>query len=320
MARKKIRSANSSLGIKRFNKVLSETRKVLKKSGKDIPFDTARKYVSEFVYPHFNKIPTFKLTKKSINLQAKKVIRTIPPEDTSIISKKDNIDYLNWGDITGVEFYELEEIIKTVIPKDMIIQINAGKLGIIPFFKAKNWKLVRPEWIDLREEIREFAVTPEKASGASGSFLFYAQPFHLKGKPVNKNIKNNGIEFRLISDKYGDVYKEFKNIENEKVDIEAKGTREKGTKKRKLSEKLKELKKKKKKEHEEVNKIKKKGKNKSEVKDMLELRKTQLKIQRSIEKERRTLLESFKLGLISKKEYRKENEAIAKRYLDGNNK
>lgn len=318
---KHTRNKNSSLGIRRFNKVVSETRKAAKQEGKSLSFAQARKYVSEYVYPSLKKIPTYKLHKTVINKKAKTVFKHVPPEETEFIPKNENVDYLNWAEMIGIEFYELEEVITTVVPKQMIVQINAGQFGIVRYFKAGDFKKIRNEWVKIREDIREIAASKENPSGKSGSFYFAGILFHLKGKPDNKSIKNNGIEFDLLSDEFGEVFKPLNEIQKNRREIEPKGERKKGTKKRKLSEKLKEKKKENTREHRRTEELKKKlGTSKGAASEILKIKKEEKAIQKSIEREINTLFQAYKEGIYTKKEFKEEREKIINRFKPNNKK
>ncbi|MGH2642337.1 MAG: hypothetical protein ACRDE2_00185 [Chitinophagaceae bacterium] len=310
------RSPNSSLGLIRFNKVVNQARKELKKQNITLSAKELTHYTSLYIYPHLKKTPTYKLFNTVLAKETLKALKHIPPSDIDFVPNNDNVDYLNWGDFILVEFFELEEIIKNILPKELTIQINAGQLGMVPFFKVKDWKKVRSEWLEVLEEIRGIAQTTENPGGASGKFWFVPFLFHLKDKPNNKSIRNNGISFRLMSDDYGEIFKKEKLVDSNQMAIEPKGSRKKGTKKRNLAEKLKDIQKKKRKQFKEKETLLKKyGKNPKALNTISEISKNNLRIQRSIERETKQLMDAFKMGIYTAKEFKDERDKILKRYF-----
>lgn len=301
------RNKNSALGIIRYNKVLAASRKALKKQGYDLSYNEARTYVSNYIYPALKRVPTYRLYNTVITKEADRVIKYNEP-GAATVPDDDNIDFLNWGELQGLEFWQIPEVMETLMPDNANVQINAGSAGEIKKFKASSWGRKLNQWHEILTNIRFAASTPDKPGGQSGEYYWVPIVKHIPGKPNNRAIENYVIEFSLHSLQYGGLFNEKPEEEKEITPIEPKGTREKGSKKREKSKEFQKKIKEKKKEFLQKQKSKKVQLKRKPTASQL------IKISQLRNHELDLLRKDFKDGIYTKAQYKKERQKIINKY------
>lgn len=306
------RNSNSSLGIRRYNKVVAATRKELKRKGYKLSYNEARKYVSEYVYPSLRKVPNYKLFKTTITKEADKVFKHMPPNEVDLTTKvpfDESIHSIDWNAMKKyIQFWDLDNLME-LVPSMMDVKVNGGPAGSIPIFKANDFPDHKQEWFDILTNIRIVSSTPDSPSGKSGVFIWTAVLLHKNDHPFNPNVSNYIIEFRLDSDEeisdFGMLH-DMEPIPNtEEMPLAPEGTYEKGSEKRKKSDEFKELLKKKSKKF--FDEQRKKNQPKFTKKEIISLTKKRVK-------ELELLSKDFDRGIYTKAQYKKEREKIIKKY------
>ena len=307
------RSKNSSLGIRRYNKVLTETRKALKKEGKDLTYRQAQAYVSRYVYPALKKVPNYKLHKTVINREAKTVIKHVPPEEldlTKHLSPGEKLSEILHSAVTFREFWEMEDIIRTALPQNINVLISGGAAGSVGPFVAKDFNRVIGQWHKVLAKIRNAASTRSKKQGESGRYTWTGVIRPMPGRPDNGNVKNYLIDF-LLSDADGDVLSHEGEVPTDVIPFPiAEETLAQGTTRRKKLDKFKQRIKKHKKKH----KAKPKAKETKVTTTRKLTPKQLLNITENRVKELELLRQDFKDGIYTKSEYKKERQKIINKY------
>lgn len=213
--KKKSVRVSSLKGIRLYNyllKKLGEENKA-QDSKQILGIAAKRKIVSEQLYPEFKGKKT---TAKQIIGSIKQTVRSLAPKEIC------NPLYLSEAYLSFVEFYEIDNHIRTVLPDCLDVRVNAGYLGKTKIFNTRNYSYHGDGVRKIIENIRE-----ELAKNESGMAYFSGI---VKTKP---NRKNNGnpdnyfVEYVLYindtpeADDTGTDYeidkKERKKVENVKT-------------------------------------------------------------------------------------------------------
>jgi hypothetical protein len=134
MPNKKKRIAVSDLkGIRLYNFLLkqlteqnnkSKTKQKLSLAGK-------RKIVSEKLYPKFKEGKG--VSKTEIRKEVSAIIKTLAPKEIC------NPLYLSEAYLAFIEYYEIDNHIRTVLPDCLDVRVNAGYLGKTQIFNTNNY-------------------------------------------------------------------------------------------------------------------------------------------------------------------------------------
>lgn len=130
-----------------------------------------RKIVSEEIYPKFKAKP--KLLLREIRSDIRKVIKSLPPKEIC------NPLYLSEAYLSFVEYYEIDNHIRTVLPDCLDVKVNAGVLGKTKIFNTKNYTYYGDGVRKIIENIRV-----ELTENKSGMAYFSGV---VKLKPKRKN-------------------------------------------------------------------------------------------------------------------------------------
>lgn len=154
MAKGKQRVKVSELkGIRLYNYLLKrlaeENQKLTRKQQMGI--ETRRKIVSKQLYPKFKQDPN--RTIGAITTDLKKIVRALPPKEIC------NPLYLSEAYLAFVEYYEIDNHIRTVLPDCLDVRVNAGYLGKTKIFNTRNYSYngdgVRKIIENIRVELQE---------------------------------------------------------------------------------------------------------------------------------------------------------------------
>ena len=188
MAQKKKRVNISSLkGVKLYNFLLKELGDANKKDTKQqrLGIDARRKIVKEVLYPKLKDNP--KLTIGAIRKEVKIIVKGLP------ISEVCNPLYLAEAYLSNIEYYEIDNHIRLVLPDCLDVKVNAGYLGKTKIFNTRGYKYQSDGVRRIIENIRQ-----ELADNKSGIAYFDGVPKLKPRKPNDGNPNNYYIEFILF--------------------------------------------------------------------------------------------------------------------------
>lgn len=272
-------------GIRLYNfllKRLSETNKKYPKK-QQIGVARRRDIVSKVLYPKFKDEPKILLGK--IDAELKKVVKGLPPEEIC------NPLFLSEAYLAFVEYYEIDNHIRTVLPDCLDVRVNAGNFGKTRIFNTRNYSYNGDGVRKIIENIRQ-----ELFENKSGLAYFSGV---VKVKPKKKDDgtpENYFVEYVLyINDtpEADDTPAEFELPKKAEPKVEKV--------KDYLAEKFKQLQKEKRKRQRQA----KKAKPKSEK----ELKKiSQTEIRNAINSIKRLL----KAGLITKEQFEAQKASLMK--------
>jgi len=174
MAKSKKRVSVSNLkGIKLYNYLLKRVGEENKKQPKkqQLGIESKRKLVSSQLYPKYKK--EGKVSIGAITTDIKRFVRALPPQEIC------NPLYLSEAYLAFVEYYEIDNHIKTVLPDCLDVKVNAGYLGKTKIFNTRNYSYNGDGVRKIIEVIRQ-----ELAENKSGMAYFSGV---VKLKPRRKN-------------------------------------------------------------------------------------------------------------------------------------
>lgn len=154
MANSKKRVKISDLkGIKLYNFLLKRLAEENEKRPKkqQIGINRRREIVSKQLYPQFKKEP--KILAGSVNAAIRKIVTKLPPAEIC------NPLLLSEAYLAFVEYYEIDNHIRTVLPDCLDVKVNAGYLGKTKIFNTRNYSYngdgVRKIIENIRKELEE---------------------------------------------------------------------------------------------------------------------------------------------------------------------
>ena len=131
--KKEIVKVSSLKGAKLYNFLLKElglqNRKLIHQQ--ILGIDAKRKLVKEKLYPKFKKEP--KLLISSIRRDIRAIVKALPPKEVC------NPLYLAEAYLASVEYYEIDNHIKGMLPDCLNVRVNAGRLGKTKIFNTKGY-------------------------------------------------------------------------------------------------------------------------------------------------------------------------------------
>jgi len=233
---------SSLKGIKLYNYLLKQLGVENKKYPKlqRLGIVERRKIVSQKLYPKFKKEP--KLLVSSVNRDIRGIIKGLPPKEVC------NPLYLAEAYLSNIEYYEIDNHIRSVLPDCLDVRVNAGSLGKTKIFNTNGYQYQADGVRKIIENIRK-----ELSENTSGLAYFDGVPKLKPRKPNDGNPKNYYIEFVLIINdepKVDDTPVDFDLPKKEKVKVEKVknylserfGSLQKAKRKRKREQKKAELK------------------------------------------------------------------------------
>lgn len=213
MAVKKNRVNVSNLkGAKLYNfllKELGEQNRKLPKLQK-LGIEERRKIVSQKLYPKFKKEP--KLTLGSIRKDVRLVVKVLPPKEVC------NPLYLSEAYLSNIEYYEIDNHIRTVLPDCLDVRVNAGSLGKTKIFNTNGYRYQTDGVRRIIENIRT-----SLADNGSGIAYFDGVAKLKPKRPNDGNPKNYFVDFILFVNDQAeadDTPVDFDLPKKEKVKVE----------------------------------------------------------------------------------------------------
>ena len=189
-------------GIRLYNALLKELGEQNKKATKSqrLSASQRRKIVSEQLYPKFKA--SGKILKRDINKEIKAVIKGLPPSEIC------NPLYLSEAYLSFVEFYEIDNHIRRVLPECLDVRVNAGQYGITKIFNTSNYSYYSTGVKDIIEKIRDAVgngsdrayfsgivkVKPNKKDNGVGDNYFVDYVLYMNDVPVDSD---ESTDFRL---------------------------------------------------------------------------------------------------------------------------
>lgn len=190
MPLKKSRVKVSDLkGIKLYNFLLKQLGEQNVKSSRKqlLGIRSRRKIVSEKLYPEFSQgtKPTLKAIKKSIA----GVIKSLPPKEIC------NPIYLSPAYLAQIEYYDIDNHIRNVLPDCINVRVNAGILGKTKIFNTKGYSYYSDGVRNIVEKIRD-----DLKNNNSGQAYFDGVVKLKYNKPNNGKAENYFIDYILFID------------------------------------------------------------------------------------------------------------------------
>lgn len=215
-------------GIKLYNALLGELTKANNKSKtkQRLSQKEKRKIVSEQLYPKFKG--SSNVLARDVNKQINQVIKGLAPAEIC------NPLYLSEAYLAFVEYWEIDNHIKTVLPACLEVRVNAGPFGVTKIFNTSNYSYysngVQKIIEGIREEIGNTSgrgyfngivkVKPRRADNGNPDNYFVDYVLYINDSP---EADEEGIKFKLPSkaekkvEKVRDVLVEkFKVLEKQK--------------------------------------------------------------------------------------------------------
>lgn len=178
-------------GVRLYNFLVRELGEANKKlpNQQKIGATKRRRIVSDIIYPKFKAKE--KLSLREIRTDIRKVVKTLPPKEIC------NPLYLSEAYLAFVEYYEIDNHIRTVLPDCLDVRVNAGALGKTKVFNTRNYSYYGDGVRKITENIRE-----DLAKNQSGMAYFSGVVKLKYGKKNNGNPDNYFVEYILyINDK-----------------------------------------------------------------------------------------------------------------------
>lgn len=231
-------------GIKLYNALLRELGEANKnaKGKQRLSVGQKRKIVSEELYPKFKKAP--KVLVGQVKKDISGIIKGLPPSEIC------NPLFLSEAYLAFVEYYEIDNHIRRVLPECLDVRVNGGSYGITRIFNTSNYSYYTNGVQKIIENIRKdvdnnsgrayfsgiVKLKPRRKDNGDGANYFVDYVLYINDTP---EADDEGTSFALPSKESGKVQEvkdyllvKFKELEKEKK------------KRRRQSKKVKEEKKK----------------------------------------------------------------------------
>lgn len=176
-------------GITLYNKILKEFTKVNSKLPEDrkLSLSERRRYISERIYPQYKGTNVSRVGVKAINVSIVQVLDTIVPKEGC------DVNYISPSVYSNVNWFELDDFIKEVLPKCIFIRLDAGDYGSTKIFNTLNYNYTKNGVKNIVDNIREYV------NGNSGVDVSFTGEKKLrKGKTNDGTPENYYIDFLLV--------------------------------------------------------------------------------------------------------------------------
>jgi hypothetical protein len=182
------KKGNINYGLRNYQKVLREFSKINAKLPEEnqLSIEERRKYIKDEIFPQF-KGDKRVVGVKRIKDAVLKVYDIVLPKEAS------DINYIPQSAISDFAWFDVDEFIKEVLPQNIDIMLDAGKLGATKIFNTSRYDYTRSGVKKIYEAIRD------KTDNKSGGFFTGVKKLK-KGKKNDGNPKNYYIQFILVLD------------------------------------------------------------------------------------------------------------------------
>ena len=187
MASKKKRVKASDLkGIKLYNFLLKQLSEQNNRSTtkQKLSINAKRKIVSEELYPKFKSQQTVSIPELKKDIRV--VVKALPPKEIC------NPLYLSEAYLAFVEYYEIDNHIRTVLPDCLDVRVNAGSMGKTKIFNTSSYSYYSDGVKNIIENIRK-ELDENKSGVAEFSGVVKVKP----RRPNDGNGDNYYVEFVL---------------------------------------------------------------------------------------------------------------------------
>lgn len=136
-------------GVKLYNALLKELGEKNKKANKkqQLGIDERRKIVSTQLYPYFKSLG--KTTKAELTKKISQVVKGLPPSDVC------NPLLLSESYLSAIEFYDLDNHFRSVLPQCLDVRVSAGQYGNTKIFNTSNYSYYGTGVKNITEETRK---------------------------------------------------------------------------------------------------------------------------------------------------------------------
>jgi hypothetical protein len=282
-------------GLQLYNYIFNEVSKVNKgqKSKKQISQDSKRKTAS-ILYNKFKS--SGKYNSRIIKSEIRTSLSGLPPKEVC------NPLYLSRFQIQDIEYYQIDDHLRSILPDCLDVKLNAGSLGYTRIFNTRSYTYYTNGVKRIVENIRQHL-----ESNRSGEAFFNGVVRLKRGRKNNGAGENYYVEFFLY---INDVPFEDRDAEDVEYQLSEKRQRIKETISRDLAKRVSSLKQKKKRAKLE------KERSRPASEKIVILRKEIKAKKAAIKKEQTRLKQLFLAGIISKSVFKKEQLSLDQRLLE----
>lgn len=128
---------------KEFTKINSKLPEEYKQSVQD-----RRKFIKERIIPIYKNSPLSRIGVKSIRASILEIVQTIQPKIGC------DVNYIS-SSVLDINFYDLDDFIKDVLPSCIFIKINAGVYGSTKIFNTRNYNYTKNLVKNIVDSIRD---------------------------------------------------------------------------------------------------------------------------------------------------------------------
>lgn len=184
--KKKTTPVSRLRGIKLYNRLLSKlTAENAKQDKKQrLGIEARRKLVSEQLYPKFKSGKN--LSAQAIDSSVKVVVKALPPKEIC------NPLYLSPAYLEAVEYYEIDNRLRNLLPDCVDVRVDAGRLGSTKIFNTANYSYYGNGVQKIVERIRE------ELEGNLSGFAYFSGIVKVKpGKSNDGKAESYFVDFIL---------------------------------------------------------------------------------------------------------------------------
>lgn len=167
-------------GITLYNKISKEFTKINNKLPEErkLSIQDRRKYISERIYPQYKGTSAYHVGIRAIKVSIEQVLDTIPPKEGC------DVNYLS-PSVLDVDWFELDDFIKQVLPDCIYITIDAGYFGKTKIFNTRNYNYTKSGVKGIVDNIRD------AVNNNSGVDMSFTGVKKLRNKKPNDGTPEN---------------------------------------------------------------------------------------------------------------------------------
>jgi hypothetical protein len=178
-------------GLVLYNKILKQFTKINNELPEDrkLSLPERRLYIKEKIFKEFKGNNPKKIGVKGIREEVFKVLETIVPKEGC------DVNYISPSIYSNVNWFELDDFIKEVLPKCIYIKLDAGEYGQTKIFNTLSYNYTKNGVKNIVDNIREFV------NGNSGLDVSFTGEKKLRNRKANDGTPENYyIDFILVVD------------------------------------------------------------------------------------------------------------------------